>query len=61
MALALFQRAEDLSGRHTLRAGHRSFDVIHVATALALGSTQFLTFDERQRRLAMAEGLEVNP
>ena len=59
--LAVFQRAEELSGRHTLRGGHRSFDVIHVATALTLQSTQFLTFDERQRQLAMAEGLEVKP
>jgi predicted nucleic acid-binding protein len=57
----VFQRAEDLSGRHTLKGGHRSFDVIHVATALTLEATQFLTFDERQRQLAMAEGLEVKP
>jgi len=32
-----------------------------VATALHLGASEFLTFDERQRKLAQAEGLRVKP
>jgi predicted nucleic acid-binding protein len=32
--------------------GHRGFDILHVATALELGATQFITFDERQAALA---------
>ncbi len=55
------RRAEDLSNRHTIGGGHRSFDVLHVATALNLGSREFLTFDTNQRTLAAAEGLTVKP
>lgn len=57
----VFQRAEDLSARRTISGGHRSFDVLHVATALHLGAREFLTFDVNQRRLAAAEKLRVKP
>jgi hypothetical protein len=30
--------AETISNRHTMSGGHRSFDVLHVATALHLGA-----------------------
>jgi hypothetical protein len=33
----------------------------HVAAALELGVREFLTFDERQRREAKADGLLVHP
>jgi predicted nucleic acid-binding protein len=56
---AVHQRAEALSSAHTLAAGHRLADILHVATALQLGATEFLTFDANQRRLAEAEGLVV--
>jgi len=36
-------------------------DILHVATALDLGAKQFVSFDERQRELAEAEGLDVLP
>ena len=55
------QRAEDLSRRHTAAAGHRSLDVLHVATALHLHAREFLTFDTNQRKLAVAVGLKVKP
>ena len=51
--------AETLSKRHTFSAGHRAFDVLHVATALHLGAREFLTFDANQRKLALAEKLKV--
>ena len=51
--------AERLSSRYTLASGHRALDILHVATALHLGVDEFLTFDEDQRALAIAEGLEV--
>ena len=54
-------RAEELSRRHTIQAGHRSFDVLHVATALVLEAKEFLTFDANQRTLARAEGLKIRP
>jgi predicted nucleic acid-binding protein len=53
------KRATWLSEKHTIANGHRAFDILHVATALHLGARDFLTFDDRQRRLAEAEGLTV--
>jgi predicted nucleic acid-binding protein len=51
--------AERLAFKHTVKGGHRSFDVLHVASALHLGVTEFLTFDGNQKKLAEAEGLVV--
>jgi len=56
---AVHQRAEALSSSHTLAGGHRLADILHVATALHLGVTEFLTFDGNQRKLAESEGLVV--
>lgn len=53
--------AETISKRHTITGGHRSLDVLHVATALYLGAREFLTFDTNQRKLAAAEKLKVKP
>jgi predicted nucleic acid-binding protein len=50
---------ERLAFQYTAKRGHRSFDVLHVATALHLGASQFLTFDGNQKKLAEAEGLVV--
>ncbi len=57
---AVHQRAEALSSAHTLASGHRLTDILHVATALHLGLTEFLTFDGNQKKLAEAEGLVVS-
>ena len=51
--------AERLAFKHTVKGGHRSFDVLHVASAIHLGATKFLTFDGNQKKLAEAEGLIV--
>ena len=51
--------AERLSAQYTWTEGYRGFDVLHVATALHLGVTEFLTFDGNQKKLAEAEGLVV--
>jgi predicted nucleic acid-binding protein len=56
---AVHQRAEALSSAHTLAAGHRLADILHVATALHLGASEFLTFDAHQKTLAEAVGLKV--
>lgn len=53
--------AETLSKRHTMTGGHRSLDVLHVATALHLGARESLTFDTNQRKLAATEKLKVKP
>ena len=51
--------AERLSELYTDAHGHRSMEILHVATALELGSGEFLTFDANQKKLAEAEGLVV--
>lgn len=51
--------AERLSAQYTWTEGYRGFDVLHVATALHLGAVEFLTFDQKQKALAEAEGLVV--
>jgi predicted nucleic acid-binding protein len=56
---ATLAEAKRLSATHTLTGGHRSMDILHVATALQLKASLFLTFDENQRTLARAEGLQV--
>lgn len=53
------QIGERLALQHTAKKGHRSFDILHIATALHLGATEFLTFDGNQKKLAEAEGLVV--
>jgi predicted nucleic acid-binding protein len=57
----VFRRADELSTRHTIAGGHRSFDVLHVAAALHLDAREFLTIDANQRKLAAAEKLKVKP
>ena len=53
--------AERISARRTMRGGHRTLDVLHVATAIHAGAGSFLTLDENQADLARAEGLEARP
>ncbi len=47
------------SNQRTAQGGHRTLDIFHVATAIHLGATHFLTFDDRQRTLAQHAGLNV--
>ena len=51
--------ARRISATRTLTGGHRGFDILHVASALKLSATEFLTFDVNQQQLAQAEGLHV--
>lgn len=48
----------DLS-RATPRLGCRTLDILHVACATVLNSDAFVTFDDRQRKLAEHAGLRV--
>ena len=52
------QRAELIS-RSTSENGWRSFDVIHVASAIILGAKTFYSYDRVQNELARREGLEI--
>lgn len=58
---AVYARAIELAERHTAGLGTRSLDLMHVASALCLEADVFLSFDQRQRQVAQAEGLEVKP
>lgn len=55
-----FSTCIQLARRHVATLGVRTLDSLHVATALELGTTRFWTFDQRQARLAEAEGLATN-
>jgi predicted nucleic acid-binding protein len=55
----VFAHAESLSRRHTSTLGVRSLDILHVAAALALSSSAFVTHDQQQASLAKAAGLRV--
>ena len=56
-----FREAEKLGTAHTEEMGVRGIDLLHTGIALALGATDFLTFDARQAALAKAAGLKVKP
>ena len=54
-----FEVCAELARRHVARLGGRTLDTLHVAAALELKARQFWTFDERQAKLARAEGLKT--
>lgn len=56
---SVVDEARRISVTRTLTGGHRGFDILHVASALKLSATEFLTFDLNQKQLAQAEGLQV--
>jgi predicted nucleic acid-binding protein len=55
-----FDLCADLARRYGPKLGVRTLDSLHVACALELKAEQFWTFDERQGKLAKAEGLKTN-
>ena len=50
---------ERISKARTFSGGHRSFDILHIATAIELGAKEFLSFDANQNALAADEGLRT--
>lgn len=52
---------ETLAYRYTATEGFRTYDIMHVASALVLGCDTFWSFDERAKKLAKLAGLRVNP
>jgi len=55
----VFAISLDLSANHTKSIGSRLLDMIHVASALAMGAGRFFTFDAKQSQLASAAGLQI--
>jgi len=60
-ASQLFAESMKLADRHSAKLGTRSLDLMHVAAAILLDVDLFLSFDDRQRKAAKAEGLKVKP
>jgi predicted nucleic acid-binding protein len=51
---------ESLVTRYTARHGFRTYDILHVASAHALGCSRFLTFDTKARKLAHLVGMQTD-
>lgn len=58
---AMYAEGESLCDQFTATVGVRTLDLLHVANARVLGRSEFLSFDKRQRALAIAAGLNVIP
>jgi predicted nucleic acid-binding protein len=59
--VAVFHKAEELSAKYAAATLARSLDILHVATALVIRVSAFVSFDERQRKVARRAGLKVLP
>ena len=55
----LERRFEELALRHTARHGFRTYDLLHVASALVLECDHFWSFDPKASKLAQLEGLKT--
>lgn len=55
-----FELCADLARRYGPKLGVRTLDSLHVACALELKAERFWTFDERQAKLAKAQGLKTS-
>ncbi len=58
---SVYQDAVTLAAHHTAVMGCRSLDILHCAVAQALGTTDFVSTDGRQIRLAQTIGLPFAP
>jgi predicted nucleic acid-binding protein len=56
-----FRVASLRAERHSTTIGVRSLDILHVAAAKAIRAVEFVSFDTRQRALAIAAGFKVAP
>ena len=56
---AVLGLASTYSRQKTAKGGHRTLDILHVATAVHLRASEFLTFDGRQKKIARHAGLKV--
>ena len=59
--IKLYEKARELSRKHTPALACRSLDIRHVAAALVLGAKKFASFDLRQRKLAETVNLALLP
>lgn len=57
--VTVLREVEKLGAAHNESIGCRSGDLFHIAAAAEWGADYFLTFDERQKKMAKAVGLTV--
>ena len=57
--VAVLRAAEKAGAAHGETIGCRSGDLLHIASAVERGADHFLSFDERQKKMAVAVGLSV--
>jgi predicted nucleic acid-binding protein len=57
---SVWDTCAELARRHGPRLGIRTLDSLHVAVALEFEAKVLWTFDERQAKLAAAEGLHAS-
>jgi predicted nucleic acid-binding protein len=50
---------EETAQRHTAKHGFRTYDILHVVSARILGCDLFFSFDQKARKLAALEGLQI--
>jgi predicted nucleic acid-binding protein len=55
----LERQFEELALRHSARHGFRTYDLLHVASALILKCDTFWSFDPKASKLAALEGLKI--
>ena len=58
-ATELEKQFEELSLRHTARHGFRTYDLLHVSSALILKCDAFWSFDPKASKLAALEALKI--
>lgn len=57
----VYPAAQRLSVHYCEDRSFGAMDIVHIATAQELAARGFLSFDDRQRELAEAEGMQVMP
>ncbi len=58
---SVLYKAEEFSAKYAAETLARSLDILHVAAALVLGAREFVSFDERQRKIASRMKLKLLP
>jgi predicted nucleic acid-binding protein len=59
MPAAVYDLARRIAASRTAASGTRTLDILHVASAVLLRADAFWTFDQRQAKIAKAEGLPL--
>jgi predicted nucleic acid-binding protein len=59
MPVTAHELARRIALRQSATTGARTVDILHVASAVLLDADKFWTFDNRQAKLAQAEGLKL--